>query len=64
MVPLGDVVFDATRRSTVLVPRDVVSQLIDRTTTWYDKLAFHDTDILADFRARIVHEPDTHEDPH
>jgi len=22
-----------------------------------------DTDILADFRARIVHEPDTHEDP-
>ena len=33
------------------------------------KLAFHDddtdtdTDILADFRARIVHEPDTHEDP-
>jgi len=31
------------------------------------KLAFHgtdtDTDILADFRASIVHEPDTHEDP-
>jgi len=29
------------------------------------KLTFHDadTDILADFRARIVHEPDTHEDP-
>ena len=35
------------------------------------KLAFRDadtdtdtdTDILADFRARIVHEPDTHEDP-
>jgi len=28
------------------------------------KLAFHgagtDTDILADFRARIIHEPDTH----
>jgi len=38
----------------------------DRTSV---KLAFHDadtdtdTDILADFRARIVHEPDTHEDP-
>ena len=31
------------------------------------KLEFHgtdtDTDILADLRARIVHEPDTHEDP-
>jgi len=29
------------------------------------KLEFHrtDTDIPADFRARIVHEPDTHEDP-
>ena len=35
------------------------------------KLAFHDAntetdtyaDILVDFRARIVHEPDTHEDP-
>ena len=31
------------------------------------KLAFHgadtDTDILADFRARIINEPDTHEDP-
>ena len=29
------------------------------------KLEFHgtDTDILADFHARIVHEPNTHEDP-
>jgi len=28
-----------------------------------DKLAFHDTDILANFRTNIVHELDTHEDP-
>ena len=35
--------------------------------TFFVKLAFHgadiDTDLLVDFRARIVHEPDTHEDP-
>jgi len=41
--------------------------LYGRSSLGDNKLAFHgadtDTNTLADFRARIVHEPDTHEDP-
>jgi len=50
----------------ICISTDIVSRVFHILTEPL-KLAFHgadtDPDILADFRARIVHEPDTHEDP-